>query len=166
MRRRQKRIAARPGSGDAAPDLSRETNARVLQDWIHSAHRLGRDDILHAAVRQLCSCQDEGIEDPLERAFTAILLALEQALMDDSGTRRRVVRTRMNMERDGVEATLGALVAKSKASDVFLSLVEYGMVGRTPEALVLDHEERFDAAVVEAARQRLQEYGFDADQPA
>lgn len=166
MKKKQKRIAARPQNADAKPDLSRETNVRVLQDWVHSAHRLGRTDILHEAVGQLCRCQDTKIEDPLKRAFTAILLALEQALMDDSATRRRIVRTRMKLERDGADWVLAELVAKSNASDSFLKMVEYGLVEQTPEVLVLRHGERFDVGVIEAARKRLQEYGFDADQPA
>ncbi len=159
---KQKRIAARPQNADAKPDLSRETNPRVLQDWIHSAHRLGRDDILHEAVGQLCRCEDAAIENPLERTFTAILLALEQALMDDTAARRRVVRIRMKLERDGAERVLADLATKANASDAFLKMQTYGLVENTPESLVLAHAERFDGGVVEAARRRLEEYGIDA----
>ncbi len=164
MKRKQKRIAARPQNADAKPDLSRETNPRVLQDWVHSAHRLGRDDILHEAVGQLCRCEAPGIEDPLERAFTAMLLALEQGLMDDAAARRRVVRIRMKLERDGAERVLADLAAKANASDPFLKMHGYGLIEHAPEALVLAHAERFDGAVVEAARQRMEEYGIDAAQ--
>ena len=156
----------RPANADAVPDLARETSPKVLADWVRSALRLDRPDILHAAVRQLCRCQDMKLADPLERAFTAQLLALEQALADDSATRRRIVRTRMKLEREGPERVLAELVLKSRASDGFLKMVAYGQVENSPEALVLAHHARFDAAVTDAARQRLQEYGFDADQPA
>ncbi|MDA0219181.1 MAG: hypothetical protein O3B22_06300 [Proteobacteria bacterium] len=156
----------RPSFADKAPDLSRETSQRVLADWVRSALRLDRPDILHAAVRQLCRCQDMKIVDPLERAFTANLLALEQALADDSATRRRIVRTRKKLERDGAEAVLADLVLKANASDAFLRMVAFGQVENTPEALVLDHAGRFDGAVAEAARARLQEYGYDALQPS
>lgn len=165
MKKKSGRTGGRPSNADATPDLSGETNERVLQDWVRSAHRLGRPDILHAAVRQLCRCRDATIDDPLAQEFTAILLALEQALLDDSATRRRIVRCRMKLERDGAEVVLAELVNKSRASDGLLKMVEYGLMENAPEALVVRHAERFDAATVEAARRRLEEYGIDADQP-
>jgi hypothetical protein len=139
-----------------APDLSNEWDKAKLRNWMSNAKRHDRDDIYQAAFRQLCR-----IDDPLESEFAVVMRALEEALSAESGTTKRLSRTRQKLNRVGVRQTLADLAMKPTPSTGFLKLVEFGMARElSAEALVLKYESEFEPAVVEAAKKRLAEYNL------
>jgi hypothetical protein len=124
-----------------------------------NAKRHDRDDVYQAAFRQLCRIEGRNINDPLESEFAVVMRALEEALSEESGTTKRLSRTRQKLNRVGVRQTLADLAMKSTPSTGFLKLVEFGMARElSAEALVLKYSNEFEPAVVEAAQKRFAEY--------
>jgi hypothetical protein len=143
----------------AAPDLSNEWDKEKLRNWMANAKAHKREDIYHAAFRQLCRIEGRNIDDPLEAEFAVVMRALEEALSAESGTTKRLSRTRQKLGRVGVRQTLADLAMKPTPSTGFLKLVEFGMARElSAEALVLKYEKEFEPAVVEAAKKRLSDY--------
>jgi hypothetical protein len=144
-----------------APDLSNEWDKAKLRNWMSNAKLHDRDDIYQAAFRQLCRIEGRNIDDPLESEFAVVMRALEEALSAESGTTKRLSRTRQKLNRVGVRQTLADLAMKPTPSTGFLKLVEFGMARElSAEALVLKYESEFEPAVVEAAKKRLAEYNL------
>ncbi|MCA6107526.1 hypothetical protein [Bradyrhizobium cenepequi] len=145
--------------GIAAPDLSNEWDRDKLRNWMANAKRHNRNDIYQAAFRQLCRIEGRNIDDPLEAEFAIVMRALEEALSEESGTTKRLNRTRQKLNRVGVRQTLADLAMKPTPSTGFLKLVEFGMAAElSAEALILKYEGEFVPAVVSAAKKRLAEY--------
>jgi hypothetical protein len=145
----------------AAPDLSNEWDKDKLRNWMANAKRHKRDDIYQAAFRQLCRIEGRNIDDPLEAEFAVVMRALGEALSEESGTTKRLNRTRQKLNRVGVRQTLSDLAMKPTPSTGFLKLVEFGMARElSAEALILKYRAEFDQAVVEAAQRRLAVYGI------
>lgn len=143
------------------PDLSNEWDKAKLRNWMANAKRHSREDIYQAAFRQLCRIEGRNIDDPLESEFAIVMRALEEALSAESGTTKRLSRTRQKLNRVGVRQTLSDLAMKPTPSTGFLKLVEFGMARElSAEALVLKYSAEFEPAVVEAARKRLAEYNI------
>lgn len=140
------------------PDVSDEWDKTKLRNLMENARRLKRDDVYQLALRQLCRVEGRNIEDPLEAEFEIVMRALEEALTEESGRTKRLNRTRQKLGRAGVHKTLSDLALTPKPSMGFLKLVEFNMADMSAEALVLKFRKRFAAEVVEAARQRLEEY--------
>ena len=93
----------------AAPDLSNEWDKEKLRNWMANAKRHKRDDIYQVAFRQLCRIEGRNIDDPLEAEFAVVMRALEEALTAESGTTKRLSRTRQKLNRVGVRQTLADL---------------------------------------------------------
>ena len=109
----------------------------------------GNQDEAHTTIRM------RGDDAPMrEHAVWQSVLALEDALSDESGTTKRLSRTRQKIKRDGEERTVRDLVL-GKVSDGFRMLVDRDMVDRTFEAVALRFPDRFDADLLEAARRKL-----------
>jgi hypothetical protein len=145
----------------AVPDLSNEWDKGKLRNWMSNAKRHNRDDIYQAAFRQLCRIEGRNIDDPLESEFAVVMRALEEALSEESGTTKRLSRTRQKLNRVGVRQTLADLAMKSTPSTGFLKLVEFGMARElSAEALVLKYSNEFEPEVVDAAKKRLAEYNL------
>jgi hypothetical protein len=143
----------------AALDLSNEWDKEKLRNWMANAKTHKREDIYQAAFRQLCRIEGRNIDDPLEAEFAVVMRALEEALSAESGTTKRLSRTRQKLSRVGVRQTLADLAMKPTPSTGFLKLVEFGMARElSAEALVLKYEKDFEPRVVEAARKRLSDY--------
>jgi hypothetical protein len=145
----------------AAPDLSNEWDKEKLRNWMANAKRRERDDIYRDAFRQLCRIEGRNIDDPLEADFAIVMRALEEALSEESGTTKRLSRTRQKLNRVGVRQTLADLAMKPSPSTGFLKLVHFGMARElSAEALVLKYEEQFEPTVVAAAKKRLAEFNI------
>lgn len=142
------------------PDLSNEWDRTKLRNWMANAQRLGREDVYTDAFRQLCRVEGRDIADPLEAEFAVVMRALEEALTQESGTTKRLSRTRQKLGRVGVRKTLADLALKPKPSTGFLKLLEFGMADMCAETLVLKYQEEFTEEVVAAARRRMVEYGL------
>jgi hypothetical protein len=141
------------------PDLSNEWDKAKLRNWMANAKRLGRQDVFQTAFRQLCRAEGRDIDDPLEAEFASAMRALEEALTQESGITKRLNRLRRKLGRVGVRQTLADLAAKPRPSAGFVKLVEFNMADMSAEALILKYHDQFEQNVVNAARQRLNEYG-------
>ncbi len=95
-------------------------------------------------------------EEPgtLEHAVWQSVLALEDALTDESGVTKRLSRTRQKIKRDGEQRTVHDLVM-GKPSEGFRMLVERDMTDLTFEAVALRFPDRFTPDVLNAAHQKL-----------
>jgi hypothetical protein len=143
------------------PDLSNEWDKEKLRNWMANAKRQKRDDVYHAAFRQLCRIEGRNIDDPLEAEFAVVMRALEEALSEESGTTKRLSRTRQKLNRVGVRQTLADLAMKPTPSTGFLKLVEFGMAKElSAEALVIKYSSEFSPDVVDAAKKRLADHGI------
>ena len=141
-------------------DLSNEWDPKKLRNWMENAKRLGRNDVFQDAFRQLCRVEGRDINDPLAAEFAAVMRALEEALTEEAGKKKRLNRTRQKLDRVGVRKTLADLAVKSQPSLGFLKLVEFGMADMSAESLILKYREQFDPDVVAAAERRLNQYGI------
>ena len=77
------------------------------------------------------------------------------------GKTTRLSRTRQKINRIGVMQKLIDFALSKKPTEGFNMLLERGMPELTGEAIVLRQAAHFDAAVVTAARSRLQDAGVD-----
>ena len=125
-----------------------------------NARRLGRDDVYQAAFRQLCRIEGRDMDDPLEAEFSVVMCALEEALSEQNGKTTRLSRTRQKLSRVGVRQILTDLALKSKPSDGFMKLMEFGMADMSAESLILKYRQEFEPEVIAAAERRLAEYGL------
>ena len=148
-------MASRKKMVQRTPDLSNEFDAIKLRNWMANSKKLGRTDVFQAALRQLCRAEGVDIDDPLERDFATTIRALEEALTDESGKKRRLSRTRQKLARDGVHRTVSDLATQEPPGDGFAKLVEFEMADLSAEALVVRYQDQFDATVVDAAVRRL-----------
>jgi hypothetical protein len=148
----------------STPDLRNEWDEEKLKNWMANAKRLGREDVFQAAFRQLCRVDGRYIDDPLGADFATVMRALEQALTDERGKTTRLSRTRQKLKRVGVRQTLADLALKTKPSDGFFKLLEFGMGDMSAEALIIRHGHEFEPDVIEAARRRLSEYGVKLEE--
>lgn len=145
------------------PDVSNEWDPKKLRNYMDNAKRLGRDDVYSDAFRQLCRAEGRDIADPLESEFASVMRALEQALTEEAGKTKRLNRTRQKLDRVGVRQTLADLAVKPQPSMGFLKLVEFNMADMSAESLVLKYQDQFPPKVVDAARNRLHQYGVKMD---
>jgi hypothetical protein len=145
--------------GASNSDHTTALNQEKLIAEMTKATRLGRDDVYVDAFKQLCRAAERGQDDPLDAAFTPVMMALEHVFADKAGESRRLLRTKQTLSRYGIVHTLGELALKSKASDGFIKLLELGVADMTAEMLILKHRDRFDDEVILAAEDRLREFG-------
>ena len=130
-----------------------------LRAWIDNAVRLHASEVEDAARRRLievrASKDVDDPNDPMVLDFWKSISALEHELSLERGKTIRLSRTRQKIGRVGVETTLRDLTLSSQPSDGYHLLRERGMLDLSAEAVVLRYADRFEAEVLEAARNRL-----------
>ena len=141
------------------------TDKVKLKNWIINGERIGADDIVEAATRQLIRLEasmtisESGhqSEDALALEFWKSIIALELALTKERGKTIRLARTRQKVSGVGIEKTLTDLMLKPTPSEGYYLMRDRGMLDLSLEAVVLRFEDRFSQSSVEAARGRLAE---------
>ncbi len=141
-------------------DVSEEWDQDKLRTIMKNAKRLARADAFQDAFRQLCRSQGRNIDDPLDADFAGVMMALEEALSEETGATRRQNRTRLKTGAMAARDTLSDVALKPKPSMGFVKLIEFGVADMSAESLVLKYPDRFEGEVVIAARRRLEEFGF------
>jgi len=132
-----------------------------LRTWIANARREKQNDIEEAAFRRLIEILPKEAPGTVEHDFWRTIHAFEHVLTQERGKTTRLARTRQKVARVGEIETLQDWAKATKSTDGFTMLLERNMPELTGEAIVLRHDDRFDAAVVSAARKRLEEAGVD-----
>ena len=130
------------------------TDPAKLRQVALNAAATGDADLQREARLRLYAVAPDEEPGTLEHEVWQSVLALEDALSDESGTTKRLSRTRQKIKRDGEERTVRDLVL-GKVSEGFRMLVDRDMVDRTFEAVALRFPDRFDVDVLEAARRKL-----------
>lgn len=134
-----------------------------LRQWIANAQREKQKDVEDAAFRRLIAILPKEKPGTVEHDFWCTIHAFEHVLTEERGKTTRLARTRQKVARIGEIETLKDWALSAKRTDGFTMLIDRGMPELTGEAIVLRHAECFDGAVVEAARQRLEEAGVDIE---
>lgn len=140
--------------------ISAETDPKKLKSWMENARKQAADDVYQAAFRKLCSLSGRDLNDPLDREFQEVMSALETALTEARGRTTRLNRTRQKLSRVGVRQLLSDLAVKPSPSDGFLYLLEFGMADMSAESLIVKHRSDFSDDVVQAARNRLEQFNI------
>lgn len=134
---------------------------RKLRVWIENARKERRADIEATAFRRLVAILLKEKPGTVEHDFWRTIHAFEHVLSEERGKTTRLARTRQKVARVGEIETLKGWATSTKSTDGFDMLLERKMPELTGEAIVLRHADRFEAAVVEAARRRLEGAGID-----
>lgn len=138
-------------------------DAGKLKQWITNARKENQKELEDAAFRRLIAILPKELPGTVEHDFWRTVHAFEHVLSEERGKTTRLARTRQKVARVGEIATLKDWALSTKSTDGFDMLIERGMPELAGEAIVLRHSGRFEAAVVEAARKRLEEAGIDLD---
>ncbi len=133
-----------------------------LRTIIKNAHKRGVDALADAAFRRLVSILPSEKPGTVEYDFWRTIYSFEYVLSEERGRTTRLSRTRQKVQRVGVVQTLIDWALDTKQTEGFRMLLERCMPELTGEAIVLRHPFQFDAAVVSAARVRLETSGVDA----
>ena len=131
------------------------TDAAKLRQMAKNAGAAGEAEVQRAARKRLYEVAPSEEPGTLEHEVWQSIFALEDALSDESGTTKRLSRTRQKITRDGEHKTVSDLVL-GKPSPGFTMLIDRDMRERTFEAVALRFPGRFSAEVLSAAKQRLE----------
>ncbi len=134
-----------------------------LRRMMRNATDMGVDEVRVAAFRRLMDIQTDGEEGPFAQDAWKSIHALEEIRTQERGRTVRLSRTRQKIGRDGIRTTLEHLAGADTGTDGFRMLIDRGLPELTFEAIVLKHPQEFDAAVLSAARRRLEAEGVDVD---
>jgi hypothetical protein len=100
--------------------------------------------------------------DPIVVEFWRAIAALEEVRRETHGKTVRASRTRTKVKKDGVMATIEALVLNKEPSDGFRWLVEAGLGDLTAEHIGARYPAHFSAEALATSKARLAEYGIPA----
>lgn len=127
---------------------------RELRIMADNANRLGNREVELAALRKLYAVSPDAEPGTLEHDVWQSIFALEDALKNERGKTVLLSRTRQKIARDGELETVADLVRKAP-SEGYRMLIDRGWPELTFEAVALRHPDRFDAAVLRSAKDRL-----------
>jgi len=144
-----------PARDRALAYIANCTDPAKLRQMASNAGTAGQSEVQRQARLRLYSVAPAEKPGTLEHAVWQSILALEDALSDESGKTKRLSRTRQKIKRDGEAGTVRDLVL-GKESAGFRMLVERDMVHLTFEAVALRFRDRFDAEVLKAAGRKLE----------
>lgn len=135
------------------------SDAGKLRQIAANAEEKGVPELALAARRKLYSILPGEEPGTIEFDVWQSIHALEDVLTSERGKTLRLARTRQKISRDGIVPCVASLVT-GKASDGFRMLEERDMLDLSFEAIALKYPDRFEPAVLDAARARLDAAGF------
>jgi len=134
--------------------IAESDDAAELARLAENAAAAGEMEVLKAAKLRLYAVSPSQEPGTLEHAVWQSIHALEGTLSDESGTTKRLSRTRQKIKRDGEQKTVADLVMGNPTPG-FAMLFARDMVDLTFEAVALRFPERFSYDVLQAAQARL-----------
>lgn len=142
--------------------IATTTNQDHLKNLIQNARKRGNNEVADAAFRRLIALRAVSEPGTIQHAFWSMVAAFELVLTEERGRTTRLGYTRRKVAKDGEIATLSGW-ALGKPTPGFRMLAERRMLDLSGEAIVLRFADKFSAAAVAAAKERLRAYGY---QPA
>jgi hypothetical protein len=153
---------------------SRETSALAViaaSDDVEKVRGIARnargksDLVERAAIRRIVVLESRGEPGTVEHDCWGMILAVEEIRRQVRGRKSPMNRLRPKIAREGETAALEYLALHE--SDGFREVLDYGVPELSAEAIVIRHgTPTFSAKAVAAARNRLQEAGYDPDRIA
>lgn len=135
-------------------------DAKKLRQIAANARERGQISVARAADLRLYEVLPSEKPGTLEHDVWKSIHALEDTLTKERGTTTRLGRTRPKIARVGELETIKDLIMRKEPSEGFFMLLERQMPELTFEAVALRHPNQFEAAVVEAAQERLRAAGI------
>ena len=132
-----------------------------LRTLIANARAQGSAVVEAAAFDRLCFVQPEATPGTVEHEVWQAIHALEEMLGEERGKTVRLTRTRQKIARDGEAKTVSDLARSAAPAKGFDLLRERDRLDLSFEAVILRHPKTFDGPETSAARDRLEEAGFD-----
>src|SRR3954471_7727403 len=96
-------------------DVSKLRTPKEAQNLMDNARRIGRDDVYQAAFAKKCELESDGHDDPndpLVRDFWVTVAAYEHLLSEKNERRTAAARTRQQVAKDGIFATVQSWARK------------------------------------------------------
>jgi hypothetical protein len=131
-------------------------DAKSLRQIAFNARQKGELAVAHAADLRLYAILPSEAPGTLEYDVWQSIHALEGTLSTERNKTTRLGRTRQKISRVGELQTIKDLILGAKPSEGFFMLIDRKMANLTFEAVALQHPDRFDSAVLNAAIERLQ----------
>lgn len=144
-----------------AVDPSTLNDAARVRTLMNNAERQGASELVQRCRKRLFELAGVNVDDPLERRLWEAVAAYEEVLRRKHGRNQKAGYTRRKIAERGAVATLTDWANATKDTPGFTALVEEGLAEFTGEYVVLQYADRFDPAVVDAARSRLVDAGVD-----
>ena len=141
-------------------DVKKLKTPDECRTFMKNARDRNREDLRPGAFRRLCELESGQHPDPIVVEFWQAIAALEEVRRQTHGKTVRANRTRSKVIKDGVLATIEALVLNKKPSDGFRWLVEAGLGDLTAEHIAARYPSYFSPEVLVASKARLEEYGI------
>lgn len=132
------------------------TDAEELRALMVNAKRIGREDVWMQALSRLAEVEGAKQETPLEREFSATLIAYEELLTVKNGKTTRANRTKQKLKSKGLVQCLEDWALSKQPTSGFDILVKNGLKHLTGEYLVVKYADKFSSRAVESARRRLE----------
>lgn len=142
-----------------AADPTTMTDPKLLQRLMANAEARGETGLARMCLRRMYELGGGDHEDPVEKRLWQAVTAYEETLRRKHGKAQRASYTRRKIEAKGPIVTLSDWALDKKVTPGFEALIAAGMAEFTGEYVVVEHAERFEPNVVEAARKRLQDHG-------
>ena len=142
-------------------NIERCADPEKLRRFMANARQRNATDIYDAAFQRLISVQPAAQVGTIAYDVWRTIYAFEELLKEERGKTVRLSRTRQKIQRVGEIRTVIDLALKATPSDGFNMLKERDLLELSFEALVVVRALHFPSNVVDAARVRLTNHGFD-----
>lgn len=140
-------------------DPNEISDPEKLRRLLANAERLDRHDVARECRRRIFELAGVNIQDPVEARLWQAVAAYEELLREKHGRQQRASYTRRKIEQKGAVQTLTDWAIDPKVTPGFETLVNSGLAEFTGEYVVLEHQNRFPADAVTAARKKLETHG-------
>lgn len=128
-----------------------------------NARDRGATDLAEVAFRRLVKILPSERPGTVEHEFWRTVHSFEEVLSEERGRTTRLSRTRQKVNRVGVRQTLIDWALSKTESEGYTILLERGLPELAGEAIILRHQDRFEAEVVKAAQARPEASGVDVE---
>lgn len=143
--------------------IAKLDDANKLRKVMVNAKIQEREDVYWFAFNRLCNLEGMNYNDPMHKDFYSMLTAYEELLTEKNNRTTKANRTRQKLARHSVEKCLEDWAISKTSTMGFSLLTEKNMYKLTAEYIVIKYQNRFSDTAVNAAKNRLNNAGFNCD---